>query len=126
MSELEAKARKAVWDAIHASAEAKEHDMSEQNELEQIGLRHANVNWPHALSPAEARNAHTDRATLLRLLDAARAELAGVREAAGVITGRKWVELLYPELPDYKSVSIDITLGDLRRLAAVLAKDAPT
>jgi predicted DNA-binding protein (UPF0251 family) len=93
-------------------------------EVEAIRARHEADEradtWP------AAKVIHTDRATLLRLLDAARAELAGLREAAGVITGRKWVELLYPELPDYKSVSIDITLGDLRRLAAVLAKDAPT
>jgi hypothetical protein len=107
--------------------------MSEANELDAIRARHEAVShdfpdswmrpiyYEHIVGP----EAHTDRATLLRLLDAAREELREVREAAGVITGRKWVELLYPELPDYKSVSVDITLGDLRRLAAAL-KAPPT
>ena len=63
--------------------------MSEANELEQIRARHEadcgfesdgmdNAEWRAALTMLATR-AHTDRATLLRLLDAAREELREVK-----------------------------------------------
>jgi hypothetical protein len=53
--------------------------MSEANELEAIRARHEVTE--HDWWPAAAGVAHTDRATLLRLLDTAREELREVREA---------------------------------------------
>jgi hypothetical protein len=50
--------------------------------LDEIRERHEAFEGLHAWSDNEARRAHTDRATLLRLLDAAREELREVREAA--------------------------------------------
>jgi len=62
--------------------------------------------------------------TLLRLLDAARADLAEVREAA------KWfvrdLPEARPELKDFQFMIGRIEVGKIRRLAAALAKDAPT
>jgi hypothetical protein len=78
--------------------------------------------------------AHTDRATLLRLLDAAREELAEIREVGTVIVEGTQLSQ-YQSLPDSEGLSVqlcrpdcleDLTFGDLRRLAAAIAKDAPT
>ena len=56
--------------------------MNTLEELEAIRARHEA--WDRASECNDAtKQCHTDRATLLRLLDAARAELAEVREAAG-------------------------------------------
>jgi hypothetical protein len=66
-----------------------------------------------------------DRRTLLLLLDAARAELAGVREAA-----EPFVEVannFQDSLPDARINTQEWAIpkvGDFRRLAAALAKDA--
>jgi predicted glycosyltransferase len=65
--------------------------MTQADEFEAIKARHEadcgfesdgmdNAEWRAALTMLATR-AHADRATLLRLLDAARAELAGLREA---------------------------------------------
>ena len=87
--------------------------------------------------PYDRSQAVADRATLLRLLDAARAELAEerakIREAAGPFV-RDRAEIA-DGIPDDTSFSMvefhdlgvaEFTVGDLRRLAAALAKDATT
>ena len=56
--------------------------MSEANELDALRARHDEACNPVAYSFDAHIEAHTDRATLLRLLDAAREELA---EAAGKV-----------------------------------------
>lgn len=98
----------------------------QDDELEQLRARHeaTGIQLRHrttGLTVFEAEQAHTDRATLLRLLDAARAELASIREAAGPFveaashhnadtSDSYCIENMYPGL----------TLGQLRRLAAAL------
>jgi hypothetical protein len=80
------------------------------------------------------RELRADRATLLRLLDAAHAELAEVREAAGPFSNL-WQDISFGN--PYATIDqmvwregeadhgpYEITYGDLRRLAAALAKDA--
>ena len=63
-------------------------DADKLDEVEAIRRRHEAANAPNGnITAIQWRltyggDAHTDRATLLRLLDAARAELVGVREAA--------------------------------------------
>jgi hypothetical protein len=97
--------------------------MSEANELEQIRAR-------HEADPYDRSQAVADRATLLRLLDAAREDLREVREAAG-----PFVEL-DKALPNWTGgTAINVTVyhvgaptvikgllrvRDLRRLAAAL------
>ena len=49
--------------------------MSEANELEQIRARHINKHDDPEFSEDDGYDAHNDRATLLRLLDAAREDL---------------------------------------------------
>jgi hypothetical protein len=96
--------------------------MTQADQFEAIRARHANVNWPPALSPAEAQNAHADRATLITLLQTERAarlkaesELAGLREAAG------WATVYKDHFPwasdDYLMY---VRMCDFRRLAAAL------
>jgi len=79
------------------------------------------------MSPAE-RQMYTDRAALLAKhdalraeLDAARAELAGVREASTVFL--QAADQFEGE-DDTKKLYLALRVGDLRRLAAALAKDA--
>jgi hypothetical protein len=55
------------------------------DEVEQIRARHVSDESAPPWERIDASKAHTDRASLLRLLDAARAQLAGVREAAGPV-----------------------------------------
>jgi hypothetical protein len=112
-------------------------------EVEQIRARHEadsgfesdgmeSAEWRAALTMLATR-AHTDRATLLALLDAARAELAGVKEALKPFAdyasewddpegryGEGWAddELAYDPV-------VRIEIGAFRRARAALAKDAP-
>ncbi len=112
----------------------------QDDELEQIRARHEadcgfesdgmdSAEWRAALTMLATR-AHTDRATLLALLDAARAELAAVREAAGPFA-KLWEDVSFgnPYAPIDQMVwregeadhgRYQITYGDLRRLAAAL------
>jgi hypothetical protein len=116
-------------------------DADKLDEVEAIRRRHEAANAPNGnITAIQWRltyggDAHTDRATLLRLLDAARAELAELREAA-------WPALLamkllqnnseacvlhhhgMPEVP--KTGWLADTRCDLDHLAAALAKDATT
>jgi len=100
-------------------------DVPSADEVEAIRARHDEACNPVAYSFDAHIQAHTDRATLLRLLDAARAELAGVREAA-----RPFVDVannFQDTLPDARINTQEWAIpkvGDFRRLAAALAKDA--
>ncbi len=91
----------------------------QDDELEQIRARHEACCYTVTKTEWQERaafDAHTDRATLLRLLDAARAELANVREAAKV-----FVELAEGIHPDTDNDAwLDVSAGSLRRLAAAL------
>jgi hypothetical protein len=109
-----------------------------QPEIDAIRARHEQAedddyrdNWVlrHGLK------AHADRATLMRLLDAAREELREVREAAGPFV-KLWEDLSFgnPYAPIDQMVwregeadngVYQITYGDFRRLAAAL-KAPPT
>jgi len=99
-------------------------DVPSADEVEAIRRRHeaADKDSGHEWAGLHADHAHTDRATLLDLLDAARAELAEVREAAG--PWLMWANELDDDRPDDEPVSSLISAGEYRRLAAALAKDA--
>jgi hypothetical protein len=87
---------------------------------------HAEAAWDAATNyadPDAAINALPELVAMAKELDAARAQLAGVREASTVFLqaadqfeGEDATKKLY----------LALRVGDLRRLAAVLAKDAPT
>jgi predicted DNA-binding protein (UPF0251 family) len=112
--------------------------MTTLDELEAIRARHEETHAKYTaqgitLDGAAVPRAHVDRATLLRLLDAAREELRQVREAARPFL-RDRAEIA-DGIPDDTSFSMvefrdlgvaEFTVGDLRRLAAALAKDATT
>ena len=79
----------------------------------------------------DGEQAHTDRATLLRLLDAAREELREVKEAAGRLKDLDYGwhlrpgddELIRLSRLEYASPFVtNVSYGDLRRLAAALKK----
>jgi hypothetical protein len=79
-----------------------------------------------------AINALPELVAMAKELDAARAELAGVREAAGpfvasleadVSDSEDNADILRPSSAPYNRAPL-LTVGDLRRLAAALAKDA--
>jgi hypothetical protein len=114
--------------------------MSEVNELEAIRARHEACNFTVTKTEWQERaafDAHTDRATLLRLLDAAqsdlltmaeqlasaREELREVREAARPFVFRcldqgDWSD--EDRWPDRELVQASYLIGDHRRLAAAL------
>ena len=109
------------------------------DELEAIHKRHEAddkvrqytgfLDAPTALKAA--RQAHTDRATLLRLLSEERARRVEVEGAArNIVEGMQLSE--YESLPDNRGFSTrlvnwnheqDFTIGDLRRLARATNKD---
>jgi hypothetical protein len=93
--------------------------MNTLEELEAIRARHEveEDGWGGSFWPAVAGVAHQDRATLLRLLDAARAELAEVANAAEVF--RMWNDF-DDGRPDDKTVESLIPARAYRRLAAAL------
>jgi|LakMenE01Jun11ns_1017448.scaffolds.fasta_scaffold9115037_1 hypothetical protein len=102
--------------------------MNTLDELEAIRARHEEdgPSFRTGMTP-DQRQKYTDRATLLRLLDAAREELREVREAAGPFL-RDRAEIA-DGIPDDTSFSMvefrdlgvaEFTVGDLRRLAAAL------
>jgi hypothetical protein len=125
-------------------------EMTTLDELESIRDRHETIQ--HAIAvygliwdDVVAELIHNDRATLLSLVDRLSAELAEIREAAGPFAeeARKWANCIDGNGQDILiahpcDVSVDsngeldgidqaaFTLGDLRRLAAALAKDATT
>jgi hypothetical protein len=115
--------------------------MTTLDELEAIRARHWVAGQYVTLALDAGQQAHADRATLLRLLDAAREELREVREAAGpvviyadvfdrhvldlsgkthdstpVATVTKWGG----ENQDVQIPVAHLYIGDLRRLAAAL------
>jgi hypothetical protein len=95
-------------------------DVSGAEEVEAIRARHearkrefgVTENMLYVGSPA----IENDFATLLALLDAARAELAGVREAARPFL-RPNIE---PSVPDHADYGVYVMVGQIRRLAAAL------
>jgi hypothetical protein len=92
------------------------------DELEAIRARHEACGHIEQWPDYDSFTAHTDRATLLRLLDAAREELREVKEAAG-----PW--LVWADIddgrPDHMPVESIVHAGAYRRLAAAL-KEPPT
>ena len=110
------------------------------DEIEAIRARHEETHRKYTaqgitLDGAAAPRAHVDRATLLRLLDAAREELREVREAAKLFPylADGWVkeptddeDLWIARDKDSGAFASEITFGMIRRLAAALAKDATT
>jgi alcohol dehydrogenase class IV len=103
--------------------------MTTLDELEAIRARHGAANAPNGnITAIQWRltyggDAHADRATLLRLLDAAREELREVREALGDAHGELCAgQRLAMQLSDW---SIDAERC-MERARAALAKDATT
>jgi hypothetical protein len=95
--------------------------MSNANELEAIRARHKTADARFVvqgitLDGAAVPRAHADRATLLRLLDAAREELREVREA-----GKPFLKYaIEPTITELETGATSLTRADLRRLAAAL------
>jgi hypothetical protein len=110
-------------EAIRARHEAAKQALDDE--------RYYSGNVPAVFPTNEGKRAHADRATLLRLLDAARAELAKVKKAAG-----PFVETLKHDISEDETMNdyfrpIEkynhaprLTVGDFRRLAAAL-KEKP-
>jgi hypothetical protein len=106
-------------EAIRARHEAAKQALDDE--------RYYSGNVPAVFPTNEGKRAHADRATLLRLLDAARAELAKVKKAAG-----PFVETLKHDISEDETMNdyfrpIEkynhaprLTVGDFRRLAAAL------
>lgn len=100
-----------------------------ENEIEAIRAR-------YEADPYDRSQAVADRATLLRLLDAAREELAEMREAAGPFADisdemTNWtdgtpVNLVLYHVGQPTHLKQAFRVRDIRRLAAALAKDATT
>ena len=116
--------------------------MSEVNELEQIRARHEACGHVDQWPDYDSFMAHTDRATLLRLLDAAREELDALtleREEArevfvsvladlGRVKDAAFPFVQFPPsglLRDNETLQMPVTVGQIRRLAAAL-KAPPT
>jgi hypothetical protein len=101
-------------EAIRARHEAAKQALDDE--------RYYSGNVPAVFPTNEGKRAHADRATLLRLLDAAREDLREVREAAG-----PW--LVWADIddgrPDHMPVESIVHAGAYRRLAAAL-KAPPT
>ena len=93
--------------------------------LDEIRERHEAFEGLHAWSDNEARRAHTDRATLLRLLDAAREDVERLEAALKPFADfEEAIRQSYQTHRDTDSFYIynmtAISMGDFRRARAAL------
>jgi hypothetical protein len=95
------------------------------NELKAIRARHEALEaLGHLAHHDWASEAHADRATLLRLLDAAREDVERLEAALKVLADA--AEQFGDWDDDDKKLFVAMRLKDLRRARAALAKDATT